>query len=141
MKSNLLINHLTSGEENLMKILWTQSVFYLKDILEAYPEPKPHPNTISTFLKNLVEKKFLKPEKEGRIFKYITCINYDDYKFFLIKNLIQEHFSQTSDSFEDFLLKKEFLSYQKEISLENSTEKKPKEKKKKKKKKKKKDEI
>lgn len=134
MKSNLLINHLTSGEENLMKILWTQSVFYLKDILEAYPEPKPHPNTISTFLKNLVEKKFLKPEKEGRIFKYITCINYDDYKFFLIKNLIQEHFSQTSDSFEDFLLKKEFLSYQKEISLENSTEKKPKEKKKKKKK-------
>ena len=41
---------LTTGEENLMKVIWDSHKIYLKDILSAYPEPKPHQNTISTFL-------------------------------------------------------------------------------------------
>ena len=40
---------LTTGEENLMKVIWDSRKIYLKDILSAYPEPKPHQNTISTF--------------------------------------------------------------------------------------------
>ena len=29
---------------------------FLKDILELFPEPKPHTNTVSTILKILMEK-------------------------------------------------------------------------------------
>ena len=58
---------LTTGEENLMKVIWDSRKIYLKDILSAYPEPKPHQNTISTFLKNLVEKNYLNTSLEGRI--------------------------------------------------------------------------
>jgi hypothetical protein len=30
---------LTTGEENLMKVIWDSHKIYLKDILSAYPEP------------------------------------------------------------------------------------------------------
>ena len=64
------INSLTSAEENLMKLFWKLDSFYLKDVVQHHPEPKPHQNTISTYLKILVEKEYLSTVKEGRVFKY-----------------------------------------------------------------------
>ena len=88
---------LTSGEENLMKIIWNSNSFYLKEIIMAYPEPKPHRNTISTFLKNLVEKNYLKTNLEGRIFRYEVSVSERDYKLFLIRNLIQDFYKDNAD--------------------------------------------
>ncbi len=48
---------LTPAEETLMHALWTIERGFLKDIMEAYPEPKPHHNTVATVLKILVEKR------------------------------------------------------------------------------------
>ena len=50
------LKSLTSGEEQVMKIIWKLGPTYLKEIMLAFPEPKPHQNTVSTFLKNLVTK-------------------------------------------------------------------------------------
>lgn len=88
---------LTSGEENLMKVIWNSNSFYLKEIMTAYPDPKPHQNTISTFLKNLVEKNYLKTTPEGRIFRYEVSVSERDYKLFLIRNLIQDFYKGDSD--------------------------------------------
>lgn len=88
---------LTSGEENLMKVIWNSNSFYLKEIMTAYPEPKPHQNTISTFLKNLVEKNYLKTNPEGRIFRYEASVSERDYKLFLIRNLIQDFYKGDAD--------------------------------------------
>ena len=52
------INYLTTAEENLMNIMWRLDSAYMKEVLEQYVEPKPHQNTISTFMKILVEKDF-----------------------------------------------------------------------------------
>ena len=49
------IHPLTHSEELLMNILWKLNSAYMKDVMDAYPEPKPHQNTISTFMKILVE--------------------------------------------------------------------------------------
>ena len=88
---------LTSGEENLMKVIWNSNSFYLKEIMTAYPEPKPHQNTISTFLKNLVEKNYLKTNPEGRIFRYEASVFEREYKLFLIRNLIQDFYKGDAD--------------------------------------------
>ena len=84
---------LTSGEENLMQTIWNHNVAYLKDIMQVYPEPKPHQNTISTFLKNLVEKNYLKTILEGRIFRYETSVKIGDYRTFLLKNFIKNFYN------------------------------------------------
>ncbi|MGX9985712.1 BlaI/MecI/CopY family transcriptional regulator [Soonwooa purpurea] len=79
---------LTSSEEQLMLVIWGLDSAYMKDIMTAYPEPKPHQNTVSTFLKILVEKNYLSIEKKGRIFKYIPKIKFEDYRKFQLENLL-----------------------------------------------------
>ena len=83
---------LTSVEEQLMRLLWQMNSFYLKDIMAQHPEPKPHQNTISTYLKILLEKGYLKAEKEGRILKYDIAIPENNYKEFLLMDLKDKFF-------------------------------------------------
>lgn len=104
------INHLTSAEENLMKLFWKLQSFYLKDVMEQHPEPKPHQNTVSTYLKILVEKGYLSTEKEGRIFKYSVIVPYEDYKKFLLKELSHNFFNNSGKEILEFLFDENLIS-------------------------------
>nr|WP_314490607.1 BlaI/MecI/CopY family transcriptional regulator [uncultured Chryseobacterium sp.] len=104
------INHLTSAEENLMKLFWDLNSFYLKDVMEKHPEPKPHQNTVSTYLKILVEKGYLSTEKEGRIFRYSVVVPFDDYKKFLLIQLSHQFFNNSGKEVLEFLLKENLIS-------------------------------
>lgn len=90
------INTLTSAEENLMQIIWKLGAPFMKDIMEAYPEPKPHHNTVSTYLKILVEKEFLNIEKIGRIFKYNVAVPYEDYKIFVLNQFLENYYNNSA---------------------------------------------
>lgn len=104
------INHLTSAEENLMKLFWKLQSFYLKDVMEQHPEPKPHQNTVSTYLKILVEKGYLSTEKEGRIFKYSVIVPFEDYKKFLLKELSHNFFNDSGKEILEFLFNENLIS-------------------------------
>ena len=91
------LKHLTSGEETLMQIIWNSNAAYLKDIMLAYPEPKPHQNTVSTFLKNLVEKNYLKPNLEGRINRYEISVSKSVYKRTLLHQFVQNFYNNNED--------------------------------------------
>ena len=52
---------LTKAEEQVMQYLWELEKGFLKDILELFPEPKPHTNTVSTILKILMACSLLSP--------------------------------------------------------------------------------
>ena len=103
------ISPLTNAEEQLMQLFWKMETFHMKDVLENHPEPKPHQNTISTYLKILVEKKFLKTEKEGRIFLYSIAIPYENYRVFVIKNLIENYFDGSSSDLLKTLMEEKLL--------------------------------
>lgn len=90
------IRALTSAEEQLMMVIWNIDSGYMRDIIAAYPEPKPHPNTVSTFLKILVEKEFLNTTREGRIFHYSAAIPHVDYRQFLLEDLLLRHFENNA---------------------------------------------
>ena len=104
------INTLTHSEELLMNILWKLNSAYMKDVMEAYPEPKPHQNTVSTFMKILVEKEFLTTEKEGRIFKYSVAIPYDDYRKFVLRNFAENYFNNSVPELVKTLLDEQLLT-------------------------------
>ena len=89
------INHLTPSEEILMNILWKLDSAYMKDVIEHYPEPKPHQNTISTFLKILVEKNYLVTEKQGRIYLYSPAVSWEDYKKNVTKKFAESYFDNS----------------------------------------------
>jgi predicted transcriptional regulator len=105
------INHLTPSEEILMNILWKLNSAYMRDVVEHYPEPKPHQNTISTFIKILVEKAFLTTEKEGRIFKYTVAVPYDVYRKFLLVNFLKNYFDDSASEMMKVLLEENLLQF------------------------------
>lgn len=104
------INHLTSAEENLMKLFWDLNSFYLKDVMEKHPEPKPHQNTVSTYLKILVEKGYLSTEKEGRIFKYSVIVPFGDYKKFLLREMSRNFFNNSGKEILEFLFNENLIT-------------------------------
>jgi len=104
------INHLTSAEENLMKLLWKLESFYLKNIMEQHPDPKPHQNTVSTYLKILVEKGYLSTAKEGRIFKYSVTVPHEEYRKFLLKELSLHFFGNSGKEILELLLNEKLIS-------------------------------
>jgi BlaI family penicillinase repressor len=50
---------LSNSEEQVMEHLWKLKKAFMKDILEAYPEPKPATTTLATLLKRMIDKKFV----------------------------------------------------------------------------------
>lgn len=104
------INHLTPAEENLMKLFWKLNSFYLKDVMEQHPEPKPHQNTVSTYLKILVEKGYLKTEKEGRIFKYSVVVPVEDYRNFLLNEITENFFNNSGKEIIAFLFRENLVA-------------------------------
>ena len=104
------INTLTPAEESLMEVIWPLQPSYMRDIMEAHPEPKPHQNTVSTYLKILVEKGFLTTVKEGRIFKYSAAIPYEVYRNHKIKELISQFFEGSSQALIQTLVDQKFLT-------------------------------
>lgn len=97
------ITLLTPAEEALMLRLWELREFRVKDILLAYGEEHPHPNTISTYLKILVEKNFLSNERVGRIFQYKVAIPKASYAGFLWQHLFASYLDHNIDSAQQFL--------------------------------------
>jgi predicted transcriptional regulator len=104
------INHLTPAEENLMRLFWKLDSFYLKDVMEQHPEPKPHQNTVSTYLKILVEKGYLSTVKEGRIFKYTILVPIIEYRKFLLKELSLHFFNDSWKEILELLLSENMVS-------------------------------
>lgn len=91
------ISLLTHAEEVLMQIMWKLNSAPLKEILAAYPDPKPHQNTVSTFLKILTEKEFLSVVKEGRIFRYHVAVPREAYRMFLLSSLLINYFENSGE--------------------------------------------
>lgn len=83
---------LTKAEEHVMLVLWKLGKGFLKDVLDATPEPKPHPNTIATLLKILVEKGFVEFDVQGRNNCYRPVISKTEYGKTSANQLVKGYF-------------------------------------------------
>src|SRR5450432_3601144 len=86
---------LTKAEEQVMQVLWKLGKGFLKDIIDATPEPKPHSNTIATLLKILVEKGFVEYEVQGRNNLYRAKIGKTEYGRKTINQLVKGYFESS----------------------------------------------
>jgi BlaI family transcriptional regulator, penicillinase repressor len=83
---------LTKAEEQVMHVLWKLGKGFLKEIIEATPEPKPHSNTIATILKILVEKGFVEYSVHGRNNQYRPLVGRMEYGRKTANQLIKGYF-------------------------------------------------
>ena len=101
---------LTKAEKFLMEIIWRQEKAFMKDILEAYPNPKPATTTVATLLKRMQEKKFIDYELFGNSRQYFPLVKKDNYFSSHIKGMIKNYFEDSPLQFASFFTTKTNLS-------------------------------
>ena len=96
---------LTKAEEQVMQVLWKLGSAFLRDIVEAMPNPKPHQNTIATLLKILVEKEFVSITVLGRQHQYLALISKDEYSKRTMKQMVKGYFEGSFSNVVSFLVR------------------------------------
>ena len=103
---------LTKAEEQVMQYVWEIRKGFLKDILERFPDPKPHTNTVSTILKVLKEKNFVDYEVYGRQHEYFPVVSKEKYSGKSMKSLVKDYFEGSYKNAVSFLVEKNEISVQ-----------------------------
>lgn len=101
---------LTKTEEDLMNHLWKMEKAFMKDLLEAYPEPKPAPSTVATLLKRMYDKKFIDYKPYGNSREYFPLVRKKDYFSKHVNGLIKSFFNDSATQFASFFTKETNLS-------------------------------
>ena len=101
---------LSKAEEQLMQILWKQEKAYMKDLIDAYPDPKPAPTTVATLLKRMQDKNFVDYKQYGRSREYFALVKKKDYFSRQINGMIKHFFNDSASQFASFFTKETDLS-------------------------------
>ena len=86
------MKELTKAEEQIMQILWKLEKGFVKDILAWFPKPKPAYNTVSTIVRILEKKGFLRHEQDGVKYVYHPIISHKKAMCSAVRQLVETYF-------------------------------------------------
>lgn len=73
-------DQLTPKEEELMQLLWEHGPVSISMLVERYPDPKPHFNTVSTVMRRLEAKGFVGHNDVAGTFHYFAKIKKEFFR-------------------------------------------------------------
>ena len=85
-------DQLTPKEEELMQLLWEHGPIAISRLVELYPEPRPHFNTVSTVMRRLEAKGFVAHEDTGGTFRYHVKVAKEYFRSRSLGNFIRDYF-------------------------------------------------
>jgi BlaI family penicillinase repressor len=101
---------LTKTEEQLMQHLWELKKAFMKDLIDAYPDPKPAPTTTATLLKRMGDKGFVGFKVYGNSREYYQLVAKKDYFTKHVNGLIKNFFNNSAPQFASFFTQRTNLS-------------------------------
>jgi BlaI family transcriptional regulator, penicillinase repressor len=101
---------ITAKEEEIMNIFWEKGELFVKQILELYPAPKPHYNTISTMVRTLEEKGFIGYTVFGNTYQYFALISKEEYNKGNLRSMVKKYFGNSYKRVVSALVEEEDLS-------------------------------
>ncbi len=104
------MQQLAKREDQIMQIVWRLDTAFIRDIMEALPEPKPHYNTVATIVKILVKKGFLKSKMLGNTHQYSPAIDFEDYREEHLGDIKKKFFGDSFEKMFTHFAKKENLT-------------------------------
>lgn len=111
MKAGRKPRMLTEKEAFIMNILWdSERPLYVREILEKYPEPRPHFNTVATTVRILEDKGYVAHEVVGGSHRFIAIASRDDFRARGLADLIRDYFSGSYKSAVSALVEEEKIS-------------------------------
>lgn len=106
------LKELTKAEDQVMQILWKLQHGFVKDVLEAMPEPKPAYNTVSTIIRILETKGFVDHKAYGKTHEYFPVITKEKYTKFYLNNMIKGYFNGSFQNLVSFFAKENKMNVQ-----------------------------
>ena len=112
MKQSMKSYTLTKAEIQIMNILWERTEgACVHDLIAQYAEPKPAYTTIATFMKILLNKKFVAYRKEtGKTHIYYPLVTKDEYLQRVMNEVKDNFFEGSKSSLLKFFVQQEQLS-------------------------------
>lgn len=83
---------LTPKEEELMQLLWQHGPIQISRLVDLYPDPKPHFNTVSTVVRRLEAKGFVDHNEANGSFHYFAKVSKDYFRNRNFGNFIKNYF-------------------------------------------------
>ena len=105
------MEELTKAEERIMQVLWKLQKGFVKDIIdELDEEPKPPYNTISSIVRLLEKKGYVRYTAYGKTYEYFPAISKEDYTKTTFSKLFSGYFDNSPSNLLSFMVKEEKLS-------------------------------
>lgn len=101
---------LSVREEEIMGFFWDRGPMFVKEMVELYDEPRPHFNTLSTFVRGLEEKGFVAHRAFGNTYQYYALMSREDFKKKTLKGVISKYFNNSYLGLVSSLVKEEDIS-------------------------------
>lgn len=101
---------LTRKEEIIMELFWENGPMFVRELLERLPDPRPHFNTVSTFVRALEEKGFVGHEQFGNTFRYFARVSRDEFKQKTLLGMVGKYFNNSYLGVVSTLVKEEKIS-------------------------------
>ena len=86
---------ITKKEEEVMNLFWEHGPMFVRDLVELYPDPKPHFNTISTMVRTLESKGYVGHENFGPTYRYFATVSKGDFGKLTIKDIVGKYFQNS----------------------------------------------
>ena len=101
---------LTKKEMYIMELFWANGGMFVKDMLQLYPEPRPHINTLSTQVRTLEKDGFLGHEVFGNGYKYYPTVGREDFRSDSLSGIVNKFFGNSYLSAVSALVREEKIS-------------------------------
>lgn len=112
------IKELTKAEMEIMKIIWEHGQVFLADIFSAMPDPRPAYPTVSTVVRVLVNKGFVRYESFSKYNRYEAAVSKEDYTHRAIERMKRDLFGGSLSNMVSFFAKSEEISEQERSELQ-----------------------
>lgn len=110
MKAGRKPKALTEKEAVIMKLLWERGPMFVREMLEFYPEPRPHFNTVSTTMRNLEEKGYVSHEAIGSSHRYAAAVPPENFREKSLAEVVRNFFNNSYKSAVSALVEEEKIS-------------------------------
>ena len=89
------MKRLTRKEEEIMNFFWEKGPMFVRELRELYSDPKPHFNTLSTFVRTLEAEGFLSHNSFGPTYQYYATITSKEYNKFSLTSVVDKYFGKS----------------------------------------------
>lgn len=110
MKAGRKRQLLTEKESEIMNILWDHGPLFVREMLEYYPEPRPHFNTVATTVRILESKGYVDHEVLGTSHRFKAIVERKKLSSRSLADVIRNYFGNSYKMAVSALVEEEKIS-------------------------------